>query len=146
MTKKPYEKEFKFTIKNNNGDIVAQEITSFGTEEYPFPEDWENNGMALKALNEYEEKFLKQHYSVEVSEDLTFDVDVNETTLVLIRALLEDRRTFEKANVKQDLTDLGNTIGQVIMKAYLDGKNEGNLDDFMSGLKHGISIIDGTHG
>lgn len=144
MTKKPYKKEFKFTIKNNNGDIVAQEIASFGTEEYPFPEDWENNGMALKALYEHEEKFLKQHYSVEVSEDLTFDFDVSETTLVLIRALLEDRRTFDKANIKQDLSDLGNTIGQVIMKAVQNG--EGDLEDFMSGLKHGISIIDGTHG
>lgn len=44
-----------------------------------------------------------------------------------------------------DLGDVGNEIGIVIAK-WIDNKKMGyELDDFISGLKHGISLIDGTH-
>ena len=37
-----------------------------------------------------------------------------------------------------DLSDLGNEIGIVI-------GNEKNINEFISGLKHGISLSNGTH-
>jgi len=42
-----------------------------------------------------------------------------------------------------DLSDLGNEVGLVLF----DFLNENNmtLEDFISGLKHGISLRDGTH-
>ena len=42
-----------------------------------------------------------------------------------------------------DLSDIGNEIGIIIAK-YFDDNN--TKDDFLSGLKHGISLTDGTHG
>ena len=42
-----------------------------------------------------------------------------------------------------DVSDIGNEIGFIIAK-YFDDKN--TLEDFIHGLKHGISITDGTHG
>ncbi len=42
-----------------------------------------------------------------------------------------------------DLSDIGNEIGVVIAK-YFDAKN--TKENFLIGLKHGISITDGTHG
>ena len=44
-----------------------------------------------------------------------------------------------------DLSDIGNEIGLVIGNHI--GKNElgYNIDSFISGLKHGVSLIDGTH-
>jgi hypothetical protein len=41
-----------------------------------------------------------------------------------------------------DLSDLGNEIGIVIGK-YLDKDN--TVEDFIRGLRHGISLADGTH-
>jgi hypothetical protein len=41
-----------------------------------------------------------------------------------------------------DLSDIGNEIGIVIAK-YFDEEN--TVEDFIHGLKHGISLTDGTH-
>jgi len=44
-----------------------------------------------------------------------------------------------------DLSDIGNEIGFIISE-YIDNKKLGyDLDDFMSGVKHGVSLTDGTH-
>jgi hypothetical protein len=42
-----------------------------------------------------------------------------------------------------DLSDIGNEIGIIIAK-YFDDNN--TKDDFFHGIKHGISLTDGTHG
>jgi hypothetical protein len=48
--------------------------------------------------------------------------------------------------VQGDLSDIGNEIGIIIGK-YINKKEMGfELEDFITGLKHGISITDGTHG
>lgn len=44
-----------------------------------------------------------------------------------------------------ELSDIGNAIGYVIAK-YFDKDSLGNKTDFISGLNHGISLVDGTHG
>jgi len=41
-----------------------------------------------------------------------------------------------------DIGDIGNEIGYVIAK-YFDENN--GLDEFLMGLRHGISLTDGTH-
>jgi hypothetical protein len=44
-----------------------------------------------------------------------------------------------------DLSDLGNEIG-IIIGEYTTDKMGYEKDDFVSGVRHGISISDGTHG
>jgi hypothetical protein len=44
-----------------------------------------------------------------------------------------------------DLSDLGNEIGIVIGQYTNDGMGY-EKDDFISGVRHGISISDGSHG
>lgn len=45
-----------------------------------------------------------------------------------------------------DISDIGNEIGIIIAK-YFDETDLGyDLDDFIHGVKHGVSITDGTHG
>ena len=44
-----------------------------------------------------------------------------------------------------DLSDLGNEIG-IIIGEYTTDKMGYEKDDFVSGVLHGISISDGTHG
>jgi len=43
-----------------------------------------------------------------------------------------------------DLSDMGNEIGIAIGK-YTMGDNALDVDDFIAGLRHGVSLIDGTH-
>lgn len=42
-----------------------------------------------------------------------------------------------------DLSDIGNEIGIIIAKYF---NKDNTSDDFIHGLKHGISLTDGTHG
>lgn len=66
--------------------------------------------------------------------------DITDITNELSRVLLEVQY------VRGDLSDIGNEIGIVIGK-YINKKEMGfELEDFITGLKHGISITDGTHG
>lgn len=44
-----------------------------------------------------------------------------------------------------DLSDIGNEIGLIIGKYIEKDKLGYELEDFIAGLKHGISLIDGTH-
>jgi hypothetical protein len=47
-------------------------------------------------------------------------------------------------NIDVDFTDLGNTIGIIIGK-YINVKMGFDKDSFIQGVKHGISLSDGTH-
>lgn len=42
-----------------------------------------------------------------------------------------------------DLSDIGNEIGIIIAQYFTE---EDTKQDFISGLNHGISLTDGTHG
>jgi hypothetical protein len=44
-----------------------------------------------------------------------------------------------------DLSDLGNEIGFAIGEYIKDNEMGFTLDDFIAGLKHGVSIVNGTH-
>jgi hypothetical protein len=44
-----------------------------------------------------------------------------------------------------DLSDLGNEIG-IIIGQYTNDEMGYEKDDFVSGVRHGISISDGSHG
>jgi hypothetical protein len=54
----------------------------------------------------------------------------------------EIRFQLDNINYVGDLSDLGNEIGIVIAKYFND---ENTVNDFIHGLKHGISLTDGTH-
>ena len=51
-------------------------------------------------------------------------------------------RVSKVENVVQDISDVGNEIGIAIGK-YIN--NEEDKKDFIRGIEHGISLIDGTH-
>jgi len=57
-------------------------------------------------------------------------------------ARTEIRDRLDKIDYRGDLSDIGNEIGIVIAR-YFDEEN--TIEDFIDGLKHGVSLIDGTH-
>lgn len=44
-----------------------------------------------------------------------------------------------------NLSDIGNTIGIVIQMDIMDGKIQDDFKDFIGGLLHGKSVIDGAY-
>jgi hypothetical protein len=53
---------------------------------------------------------------------------------------------LNKTTYKGDLSDIGNEIGIILGKYISENKDGYNLGDFIFGLKHGISLTNGTHG
>lgn len=51
-----------------------------------------------------------------------------------------EHRTFG-----EDLSDLGNDIGMMVAE-HLSDDDGFEKDDFIAGIEHGISTVDGTHG
>lgn len=70
-----YSKDFKYTIKTKEGKVVAQTVVTFGSEDKPFPEDLENNPIALMAVMDHKKVFLEETFTVEVDDkNLEFDI------------------------------------------------------------------------
>lgn len=143
-------KEFKYTIKTKKGLILAEQIVSFGSEEYPFPENWKESGMAQRSLYEYKEEFLNAEFDVDISEDLEFSIEEGCTARNISNELMKTKQLIEEGEnpiddkpLRMDLSDIGNTIGIEIQKAIERG--EGTWEDFIRGLNHGKSLIDETH-
>lgn len=44
-----------------------------------------------------------------------------------------------------DVSDLGNEIGVIVGHAY-ENMSEEEIEDFITGLRRGISLTNGTHG
>jgi len=67
---------------------------------------------------------------------------MNEIKFNLMRQQIIE--SLNNINYRGDLSDLGNEIGIVIGK-YICTDLGYDLDGFINGLKHGISLTNGTH-
>lgn len=68
-------KDFVYTIRTKKGKLISQEVVSFGSKNYPFPDDWKNQGMALMTLLEYKEAMINKYLDITYEEgsELTED-------------------------------------------------------------------------
>ena len=65
-----------------------------------------------------------------------------------MKDLIENLKNgLDKLPNGSDLSDVGNIIGIIVSEYVKKGNTFNNCDmnDFNNGLKHGISLIDGTH-
>ena len=56
-------------------------------------------------------------------------------------SLIEYSRSM---HYKGDLCDCGNEIGNMVGSKYKN-MTEGEIEDFITGIRHGISLTNGTH-
>jgi hypothetical protein len=56
-------------------------------------------------------------------------------------SLIEYSRSME---YEGDLSDCGNEIGNMVGSKYKN-MTEGEIEDFITGIRHGISLTNGTH-
>tara|TARA_R100000656_G_scaffold124946_1_gene104526 strand:+ start:703 stop:1167 length:465 start_codon:yes stop_codon:yes gene_type:complete len=68
----PNRKDFMYTFRSKSGKVLLQQIVTFGSEENPFPEDWEENPMIQRDLFDYKQRIIDEYFTMEISEDLTF--------------------------------------------------------------------------
>ena len=73
------------------------------------------------------------------------DVTKSEEALLEIKNNLETFfRNSIKNSVNFDLGDIGNEVGFAVAK-HFSGEMGFDKESFMSGIRHGISLVDGTH-
>ena len=60
--------------------------------------------------------------------------------------LKEIKVQFDTVKYDGDLSDIGNEIGIVLGKYISKDKVDDELNEFLHGIKHGISLTNGTHG
>ena len=70
------------------------------------------------------------------------DREFNKTKLNYIANTLKE--AVNRMEYTGDMSDLGNEIGVTVGHAY-ENMTEENINDFISGFRHGISLTNGTH-
>lgn len=62
-------KDFKFSIRiRENKKLLVEEVVTFGTDKYPFPNDWKNSGVAIRALEDYKNSMIENHFEISYEE------------------------------------------------------------------------------
>ena len=70
------------------------------------------------------------------------DREFNKTKLNYIANTLKE--AVNRMEYIGDISDLGNEIGITVGNAY-ENMTEENINDFISGFRHGVSLTNGTH-
>lgn len=70
-------------------------------------------------------------------------MEFNNSKLNFIANSLKERA--DQIQYMGDVSDLGNEIGAIVGHAY-ENMSEEEIEDFITGLRHGISLTNGTHG
>ena len=65
------------------------------------------------------------------------------TQLLTLAKMLEEKA--EEVTYEGDLSDLGNEVGYVLGTYVVANMDEVQIRDFIHGLRHGISLTNGTH-
>jgi hypothetical protein len=70
------------------------------------------------------------------------DREFNKSKLNYIANTLKE--AVNRMEYTGDMSDLGNEIGITVGNAY-ENMTEENINDFISGFRHGVSLTNGTH-
>ncbi len=99
-----------------------------------------NNDMEKQELLEKIEKFdLTDEQLVAIDNIIAGEMEIEDYTEILHKV---SKQIANVDNMVVDIGDVGNEIGIAIGKFI---KNEEDKKDFVDGIYHGISLIDGTH-
>ena len=97
---------------------------------------WEHNSKHYKLVGDDEHKEWEEVTPEEM------DREFNNTKLNYIANTLKE--AVNRVEYTGDISDLGNEIGVTVGHAY-ENMTEENINDFIFGFRHGISLTNGTH-
>ena len=97
---------------------------------------WEHNGKHYKLVGDDEHKEWEEVTPEEM------DREFNNTKLNYIANTLKE--SANRMEYTGDISDLGNEIGVTVGHAYKNMTEE-NINDFIFGFRHGVSLTNGTH-
>ena len=81
-------KSFVFTARTDAGVVLTQSLVTFGSEDHPWPEDWEDSFTAQQAIHDMKSELIEKRVKVDVSEDLAL-MDFDEVVKTVLGALLK---------------------------------------------------------
>jgi hypothetical protein len=97
---------------------------------------WEHNGKHYKLVGDDEHKEWEEVTPEEM------DREFNNTKLNYIANTLKE--AANRMEYTGDISDLGNEIGVTVGHVYKNMTEE-NINDFIFGFRHGVSLTNGTH-
>jgi 2-keto-4-pentenoate hydratase/2-oxohepta-3-ene-1,7-dioic acid hydratase in catechol pathway len=97
---------------------------------------WEHNDKHYKLVGDDEHKEWEEVTPEEM------DIEFNNTKLNYIANTLKE--AANRMEYTGDISDLGNEIGVTVGHAYKNMTEE-NINDFIFGFRHGVSLTNGTH-
>jgi len=97
---------------------------------------WEHNSKHYKLVGDDEHKEWEEVTPEEM------DREFNNTKLNYIANTLKE--AANRMEYIGDISDLGNEIGVTVGHAYKNMTEE-NINDFIFGFRHGVSLTNGTH-
>jgi hypothetical protein len=97
---------------------------------------WEHNDKHYKLVGDDEHKEWEEVTPEEM------DREFNNTKLNYIANTLKEGAN--RMEYTGDISDLGNEIGVTVGHAYKNMTEE-NINDFIFGFRHGVSLTNGTH-
>jgi 2-keto-4-pentenoate hydratase/2-oxohepta-3-ene-1,7-dioic acid hydratase in catechol pathway len=97
---------------------------------------WEHNSKHYKLVGDDEHKEWEEVTPEEM------DREFNNTKLNYIANTLKE--SANRMEYTGDISDLGNEIGVTVGHAYKNMTEE-NINDFIFGFRHGVSLTNGTH-
>jgi hypothetical protein len=97
---------------------------------------WEHNDKHYKLVGDDEHKEWEEVTPEEM------DREFNNTKLNYIANTLKE--SANRMEYTGDISDLGNEIGVTVGHAYKNMTEE-NINDFIFGFRHGVSLTNGTH-
>jgi len=97
---------------------------------------WEHNSKHYKLVGDDEHKEWEEVTPEEM------DREFNKTKLNYIANTLKE--AVNRMEYTGDISDLGNEIGVTVGHAYKNMTEE-NINDFIFGFRHGVSLTNGTH-
>jgi hypothetical protein len=82
-------KKFKFSVKTKSGKVLHESIVDFGGKNHPFPENWKEDYRVQSGIQDIKQQIFKENFSIELSEDLTFTIEENQTEKDKLRFAIE---------------------------------------------------------
>lgn len=132
---------FNIKEQNNNEDLfVVREVYYDENEKVIGSCDLKVMGETLEEL-----KWIAEHI-IKCCEKPVLEPTNEKHPKDIVNDIIEIlNHSTDKLNVGCDLSDIGNEIGVALGK-YVDKNKVGyELESFISGIRHGVSLVDGTH-
>ena len=107
-------KDFTYTVSVVDGGVIAQEIITFGSEERPFPDDWEEQPIIISNVMDIKDEVVDRYIKVDVKETVQSDFGKDITHYIteekVIEMIMTNKDKIDSLTTKEDIKKMIKSI------------------------------------